>query len=198
LKNLKIFTFFVLFLVLTPSSIYAQEKSGSKKEKEVKNLYQTVKTFSDAWYKEKNQDKFWNFVAIGSKLRELRKTKNAFLAPFEGEPEKAKPETFKTDGLSKENLEKIRKENLKPAPLNPDTATGLVIYKADDGFLKKAFNLSDEKLASLRKDSFFPSQEFFLVLYGVSGEGYFNHGFVSFWVKEGNDWKLFNFVLVQR
>ena len=79
-----------------------------------------------------------------------------------------------------------------------DTVNELVILKSDDEFLKKAFNLTKQDLAEAKKENALPKQDFFLVLYGVSGEGYYKHGFVSFWVKEGVDWKLFGFVIVQR
>ncbi|MBI2058103.1 MAG: hypothetical protein HYT63_03970 [Candidatus Yanofskybacteria bacterium] len=203
MKSLKSLAIFVLLFSAVQSCSYAQkQKPESKEQEDVQSLYQTVKNFSDTWYKERDEDKFWNFLTADSRLREFRKTHNPFRVPFEGEPEgmleKAKPETLKIEGISRENLEKIQKENIKPLPLNPDTVGEMVILKSDDEFLKKAFRLSDKELADAKKEKVFPSQEFFFVLYGVRGDGYYKHGLVSFWVKEGAGWKLFNFIMVQR
>lgn len=202
----KTFLAATLTLALASATIMAQAKSEETKptnpNPNIDGLYETVKKFQDAWYKEKNENKFWSFVAAGSNLKDFVKdfggTENPFLIPFEGKPEEAKPEALKLEGLSKANLEKIQKENLKPVPLNLATATEMVILKSTDEFLKKAFNLTDGKLAEAKKNNFFPSGDFFLVLYGVSGEGYNEDGVVSFWVKKGFDWKLFNLFLIDR
>lgn len=193
-----------LILTLASAGIMAQAKSEETKptvsKPDISGLYETVKKFQDAWYKEKNQDKFWSFVASDSNLKESRKSdsNNPFFIPFEVKPEETKPETLKTEGMSKESLEKIQKENLKPAPLNLATATEMVILKPSDDFLKKSFHMTDETLAEAKKNNFFPKGDFLLVLYGVSGEGYYKDGVVSFWIKEGADWKLFNLTLVER
>ncbi len=205
MKN-PIFLTAVFILSLASVGVVAQTKLEETKPAvsgpNIDGLYETVKKFQDAWYKEKNEEKFWSFVTAVSILRDFvqdfGRTGNPFLVPFETEPEKAKPETLKVDGINREHLERVKKENLKPLPLNLDTASDVVIFEGTDEFLKKSFNLTDENLAEAKKDKDFPKGEFFLVLYGVSGEGYSKYGFVTFWVKERKDWKLFNIVLVDR
>ena len=194
MKKLHIF----LSMVLVPflSSWQVNDPRNDFLKTEVASLYETVKRFQGVWYKEKNPDKFWNFVASNARLRELKPVGSSFLAAFDKGPEEAKIETLKIEGISKEGLRLIQKNKLKPLPLNPYTAHELAIFKAEDWFLKKALNLTDEELAEAKKDNFLPQEDFFLVLYGVSGIGYHRHGFVSFWVQENKEWKLFHFIMV--
>lgn len=199
MKRLKInfFSFLLLFLSVAVLSGRSASQAPDPLKAKTDSLYETVKRFQDAWYKEKNQEKFWNFVALNARIRELKPAGSSFFVAFERrEPDRAKAETLKIEGINKKNLELIRKNNLKPLPLNLSTADELVILLGDDEFLKGAFKLSDRELAEAKEGGFFPKGEFFLVLYGVSGEGYYKHGFVSFWVQEGQEWKLFHFIQI--
>lgn len=195
---------FLASLIVTVASNSNAQTQQVFDQRNVTNLIKTVKDFTKVWYKEKRENKFWNFVSKRSHLKSELGSR-AFDGAFSGEPKDADTSTLKISFQIYESV--LKGESLVgkvTLPLNLYTKSG----KWDvfpDGFA--IFPGNDTVLGEIRGDLFHtlediekakdgglvPRQNYLLVLYDVEGDGYIKEELFTFWVKENNKWKLFSF-----
>ena len=188
-------------IVASNSNTQAQQVFNRK---DVTNLAKTVKDFTKVWYKEKRENKFWNFVSENSHLKS-KLGDRAFGGAFSGKPKDADTSTLK---ISFQIYESVFKGESLVGKVTPPLNSYTKLGKMDvflDGFA--IFPGNDTVLGEIRGDLFHtpediekakdgglvPRQNYLLVLYDVEGDGYTKEELVTFWIKENNKWRLFSF-----
>ncbi len=191
----------VITIVSTGRSAQAQQLFA---QNDIDNLTQIVKDFTSVWYQEKNENKFWEFVAKNS-IMKSNLGSNAFSGAFTGKPENADTSTLKISFQIYESV--FKGESLVgkvTPPLNTYTTSGkwnifpdgFAVFPGNDavlGEIRGDFFGNPEDVEKAKNNGLVPRQNYLIVLYYVAGNGYTNEMMFTLWVKEGNKWKLFSF-----